>query len=385
MPGLHQALRRFFAGHRLSADTSLALSDGYVAQVASGGAECGRQRSTDGVDGLIIYESEIQRMNAELPEDCRLTAIYPTEGTMVAEYRLSLLTGATAAEQRTFDTLWQWLFSEPVQKRIREATGRRPGNPAVVSAQNAIPVPQLRYPTDPKALSRLIDAYRAQIRTPSRMVFVLDVSGSMEQNMSQLRNALINLTGTDENDPATYFNFLPGERVDFVPFSNGAQTPREFTLPDAETGPTLTAIQDYARKDLKAAGYTAMYDALQSAHALVRPWLAEADDGASTSIVLFSDGQNTCGANYSQYLDFRAGLSERERAVPIYTIAFDSGDQSTTPCDRYTPDPGPASVAGATQWERELRAVAEQSGGQLFTAGRDIPLYTVFWSIRGYQ
>ncbi|MDP9795411.1 Ca-activated chloride channel family protein [Catenuloplanes nepalensis] len=385
VPGLRLDLRRFFAGHRLSADTSAVLSDAYVAQVESGGDECGRSNRTDGVDGLLIYESEVARMNGVLPEDCRLKAIYPTEGTMIAEYRLSLLSGATDEEQRTFDELWQWLFSPDVQQRIQERTGRRPGNPDVTTEQTAIPSPQLRYPTDPRALSRLIDEYQAEIRTPSRMVFVLDVSGSMDKNMPQLRNALVNLTGTDPNDPATYFNFLPGERVDFVPFSDRAQPPRRFVLPEGDTTRTLTEIQEYATKDLRPQGYTAMYDALRSAHELTRPWLTDGTGGASTSIVLFSDGQNTCGTNYGQYMDYRRGLSEAERSVPIYTIAFDSGDQGTDRCGAYTPDAGPDDVPGDTQWERELRSVAEESGGELFTTGKDEPLYPVFWSIRGYQ
>lgn len=393
IPAIQPALRRFFAGHRLTADTSRVLSDSYVAQVGSGGADCGRKDSPEGVDGLIIYESEVRRMAATLPEDCRLTAVYPSEGTIIAEYRLSLLRGTGAAQQHTFDRLWRWLFTPETQTRIRDLTGRRPGNPAVAPDLGALPVPQLRYPTDPDVLRKLVDRYREQVRPPSRMVFVLDVSDSMDTNMPLLRQALAGLTGSDPDDPTTYFSFLPGERVDFVPFTSQAQPPRRFVLPAGEsTAPTLASIRTYAQKDLKARGNTAMYDALERAHQLVRPWLAEpvaaGAPAPATSIVLFSDGQNNCGADYTDYLKFRAGLSARERAVPVHTIAFDSGPQGSGSCAGYTGDTGPAAdprYPGESQWRRELRAVAERSHGQLFVPARDTPLYSIFWSIRGYQ
>jgi Ca-activated chloride channel homolog len=384
IPHLQPYLRRFFTGHHLRADTSRVLSDGYVAQVETGGPECGRKASPEGVDGLIIYESEVRRMAATLPEACRLTAIYPAEGTIIAEYRLSLLRGATAEEQDTFDRLWRWLFKPSTQERIRESTARRPGNPDVASDPSAPPVPQLRYPTDPEVLRKLVDRYREEVRPPSRMVFVLDVSGSMDTNMPLLRQALIGLTGSDPDDPTTYFSFLPGERVDFVPFNSRAQPSKRFVLPaDESTTPTLKAIQTYARTELRAQGNTAMYDALERAHELVRAGLQPQD----TSIVLFSDGQNNCGANYGDYVEFRAGLSAAEKSVRIYTIAFDSGEQNSSSCPGYTADSGPPVTNGdkESQWERELRTIAEQSHGQLFVPGRDAPLYSIFWSIRGYQ
>ncbi|MBL7255799.1 vWA domain-containing protein [Paractinoplanes lichenicola] len=392
LPRLQPYLRRFFTGHHLAADTSRVLSDSYVTQVGTGGDECGRKASPEGVDGLVIYESEVRRMSQTLPEACRLTAIYPSEGTIIAEYRLSLLRGATARDQDTFDRLWRWLFTPATQERIRESTSRRPGNPEVTADPATPPVPQLRYPTDPEVLRSLVDRYREQVRPPARMVFVLDVSGSMDTNMPLLRQALIGLTGSDPDDPTTYFSFLAGERVDFVPFNSKAQPAKRFVLPaDESTTPTLKAIQAYARTDLRAQGNTAMYDALERAHELVRPGLK----AQSTSIVLFSDGQNNCGANYGDYVKFRQKLSPAERSVRIYTIAFDSGEQNSSSCAGYTPDqgpaPGPAGLNGSTnnanesQWERELRVIAEQTRGQLFVPGRDTPLYSIFWSIRGYQ
>ncbi|WP_433360860.1 VWA domain-containing protein [Actinoplanes sp. CA-142083] len=392
IPRVQPQLRRFFNGHRLAADTSRVLSDAYVKQVDSGGSECGRKDSPEGVDGLIIYESEVRRMSATLPEDCRLTAVYPTEGTIIAEYRLSLLRNATAEKQQIFDRLWRWMFTPDTQRRIAEVTGRRPGNPSATTDVGALPVPQLRYPTDPEVLRKLVDGYREEVRPPSRMVFVLDVSGSMDTNMPLLRQALVGLTGSNPDDPTTYFSFLPGERVDFVPFNSRALPAKQFVLPaDENITPMLQSIQTYARTGLRAQGNTAMYDALERAHALVRPWVAPVTGDEvqpSTSIVLFSDGQNNCGANYSDYVKFRTALSPAERAVPIYTIAFNSGEQGSSNCAGYVADAGPAPDGknhNDSQWERELRSIADQSHGQLFVPGKDTPLYRIFWSIRGYQ
>jgi Ca-activated chloride channel family protein len=388
VPGRLQQLRAFFVGNRLKAESSRWLADRYLEQFKPGQA-CSRSAQADGVDGLFTYESEVLRLQSERPEGC-LVPVYPAEGTIVADYRLTLLQGATGLTRGTFEDLWHWLYSEPIQRLIEQQTRRRPGNPHVEEDRGATPVAQLRYPTDPAVVKRLIDVYREELRSPSRMVFVLDVSGSMRDSMPVLRDAFVRLTGSDPADPSTYFSFMPGERVELLPFESKPGTPRLFVLPTTDTGPVLAAIRGYAQ-DLKVGQETALYASLEQALRTTQQWLAEpvaaGEPAPHTSIVVFSDGQNTCGPNYTDYQAFRRdSLSDAGQKVPIYTIVFgdrDSGGQ----CPDYRPDSGPPADPnhpGETQWQRELRVIAEQSGGLSFPANAD-DLYQVFWSIRGYQ
>jgi Ca-activated chloride channel family protein len=408
LPGRRHQLRGFLVGNRLSAESSRWLSDAYLAQVAHP-RNCAR--APQGIDGLFIYESEVLRLAAQEPEGC-LVAIYPDEGAIVADYRLTLLRGASERTQATFEDLWRWLYSEDVQKSIVKLTMRRPGNPEVTATNPALTraFAQLRFPTDPTVIRSLSDLYRGEVRPPSRMVFVLDTSGSMGPSMRLLKDALTRLTGSDPNDPTTYFGFLPGERVVFMPFSTTPGPEQRFELPATDTTPTLAAIQKYAQ-GLEATGWTAMYDALEKAHEITGPWLAEqvpiGEPAPHTSIVVFSDGQNTCGSSYDSYQVLRSKLPAAAGAVPIYTIAFGSGDGDQTGCQEgYQPGPDPVDprhprYPTETRWDYELRLLAQNSGGACFVARGDTAqsqqdergcflapvdeLYEVFWRIRGFQ
>jgi len=204
--------------------------------------------------------------------------------------------------------------------------------------------------------------------------------------------ALKSLTGSDPADPSTYYSFMPGERVVMLPFDSRPGTPKEFLLPTSGgTELVLATIRTYV-EGLRAGQETALYDSLEAALRITEKWLKEplpaGQPAPHTSIVVFSDGRNTCGDNYLRYQSFRRGaLTAAGRAVPIYTIVFgnqDSGGQ----CPDYQPDSGPPADTtnhpNETQWQRELRVVAEQSGGLSFPATNK-DLYEKFWNIRGYQ
>ena len=420
LDGLRATLQRFLFGDRLRADSSRQLSDAYLAQFPKG-LTCQQMvdQRPQAAYGLFTYESEIRRMQKGQPEGC-LTPVYPAEGVLVADYRMNLLKDRPEEVRSAFRRLWGWLYSPGTQQRIVRDTFRRPGNPQVTTAGPA-PVAQLRFPADPAVVSKLIELYTHNLRLPSRMVFVLDVSGSMEgQKLARLKGALKALTGTDRQKPSTYFSFLPGEDVVFLPFATTVGPEQRFELPrSGDTGPVLAAISRYV-EGLQVRDDTSLYAAVERAYQVVRDrhWLgAPAGQPESpVSIVVLSDGENTCGANYADYQRFRQKLSADEQRVRVHTIAFHGEDASgsgTGTCPGYRPGTGATQAPrpGESAWDRDLRVVAEQTGGHAFTAdiaqddaagsggssggsggsggssgdGKALTLYDAFWRIRGFQ
>ena len=115
------------------------------------------------------------------------------------------------------------------------------------------------------------------------------------------------------------------------------------------------ALREALREAMKPSGGTATGDALAASLAML-----EAQKGAGAkrppgAIVLLSDGESTSGR------DPLAVAEEAARAgVPVYTVALGTPD-GTLPDGRPVP-PDTAS----------LRAIAERSGGEAFTA-QDAP------------
>jgi Ca-activated chloride channel family protein len=387
VPALAPALREFFTGNVLQDESSRWLSNEYQRRVSR--RDCDPDQSAparpdDRVDGLFTYESELLRLRDD--ESVCLDLVYPVEGAVMADYRLTMLDGASDATRDTFDDLVDWLLTEEVQERIADETKRRPGSPTLPPSDLAFPpVAQIRFPTDPAVVKRLVELYRAQARPPSQMVFVLDTSGSMKPRMPKLRHALSELAGSDPNSPRTFYSFSPGERVVLLPFATEPGTPRQFVLPSTDARPVLTKIQQYVRTELKAGGKTATYSAVAEAYQIAQRWLAEAPAGAqrNTSIVLLTDGQTTCGKTLAEFEQFQSRLPVPVSTVPVHVIMFGAGEQAQPKWCEGQPPPAPSGGLrpGKTQWESEMNELARRTGGTLFDARVD-ELYKVFWSVR---
>jgi Ca-activated chloride channel homolog len=171
VPALAPALREFFTGDVLQDDSSRWLSREYQRRVSR--PDCGldqpaRARPGSRLDGLFTYESELLRLNDD--KSVCLELVYPLEGAVVADYRLTMLDGASAATRDTFADLVDWLLTKPVQEQIAVMTKRRPGSPeaSLPSGLAFPPVAQIRLPTDPAVVKRLVELYRERARPPSQ-------------------------------------------------------------------------------------------------------------------------------------------------------------------------------------------------------------------------
>ncbi|ALG07413.1 substrate-binding domain-containing protein [Kibdelosporangium phytohabitans] len=339
-------LTRFFSAQALSAGSSGWLSEAY--QRRATGADAGEK-----VDGLVNYESVLLSMNAEgkLPQP--LSLVYPSDGVISADYPFTLLSDAADDARSAHQRLTDHLRTPDVQRRIMDQTRRRPAIPGVeLSGQfTQRDLVELPFPAGADAVDALLSAYFNKIRRPSRTLYVLDTSGSMQgDRIEALRSALIALTGADGSLLGKYRGFRGREELTLLPFSGAPAAPVTFLVPDTDPQPELDRIKAFAGA-LKATGGTAIYDSLTRGYQL----LGRPDPAKFTSIVLMTDGQNTNG---SPYASFQA--AGRDAKIPVFTVLFGESSQD------------------------EMNKVAALTGGKVFDA-RSTPLAKVFQEIRGYQ
>ncbi len=319
-------LKEFFQGQQLTSGSSGWLAAAY------------ERRGT--VDALLNYESVLKGIPG-------LTVIRPKDGVVTADYPLSSLTATDATTREDVRRLTEALRTPEIQREITERTHRRPVVAAVPPAPglDATRRRELPFPGSRSVADGLLDSYENELRRPSRTVYVLDTSGSMEgDRLAGLKDALADLTG----------DFRDREEVTLMPFGSGVKSVRTHVVDPADPQAGLDAI----RKDteaLTAEGDTAIYTSLEKAYEHL-----DAGRDTFTSVVLMTDGENTAGAKAAEFDDFYAGLGAAQRETPVFPILFGDSDRS------------------------ELEHIAELTGGRLFDARKGL-LDGAFEEIRGYQ
>ncbi|MFE9359078.1 substrate-binding domain-containing protein [Streptomyces olivaceoviridis] len=319
-------LKEFFRGQKLTSGSSGWLATAY------------RRRGT--VDALLNYESVLKGIPG-------LTVIRPRDGVVTADYPFSSLASTDARTREDVRKVTADLRTDAVQKLITDTTRRRPVVPSVRPAagldtgrRRELPFPGSRSVAD-----GLLDSYENELRRPSRTVYVLDTSGSMEgDRLSALKKALTGLTG----------DFRDREEVTLMPFGSNVKSVRTHVVDPKDPGAGLAAI----RRDtdaLGADGGTAVYTSLEQAYDHLGT-----DRDTFTSIVLMTDGENTAGAEAGDFDGFYRALGRDRRDIPVFPILF--GDSSRS----------------------ELQHIADLTGGRLFDA-RQGSLDGAFEEIRGYQ
>ncbi|ADP80254.1 vWA domain-containing protein [Pseudofrankia inefficax] len=342
------ALKSFFSGQVLTAGSSGWLTDAFVkAAPASVGA-------------MINYESvllSLQRSGAAGP----LTIIRPSDGVITADYPMALLADNRRDE---YTRVVNWLRSPQVQRRLQDQTSRRPAVPGVPldSRFGTRALAELPFPATEQVADQLLAAYLDQYRRPTRAIYVLDTSGSMEgPRLAALQQALTGLTGADDSLSGRFARFRAREQVTIITFNDKVTATRQFTVSDPTPGSAdLKAISDYGAA-LRAGGNTAIYSALDAAYTTAAAGM-KADPSALTSIVLMTDGENNRGLDSAGFL---ARYNTRPPDVRgVRTFAVDFGD---------------ADRAALTQ-------IATSTGGAVFDAtAPGVSLSDVFREIRGYQ
>jgi Ca-activated chloride channel homolog len=344
------ALKAFFQGQRMTAGSSGWLADAYAVDPTK-------------VDGIINYESVILSLNASGKLSEPLVPVYPKEGIITADYPLMLLNSSKRAE---YDRLVAYLRSTAFQTTLSAATLRRPVN---AESQAAASIPErtlieLPFPGQPQVINGLLDAFLADVRVPATSRYVLDLSGSMDEDgrIDQLKAAMYTLAGSDAGSLSSrYARFQNRERIGVIPFNREPMTTLKFDMGTsaAENRATLGSIKA-AVQGMQADGGTAIYDSVQRA----MTELAEEKRLDKTpryyTIVLMTDGENTDGMDLSDLLRWREMQDDAVKSIRLFPIVFGNADAD------------------------EMKSLAEATGGKAFDA-KTGSLAKVFKDIRGYQ
>jgi Ca-activated chloride channel family protein len=318
-------MKEFFRGQQLTSGSSGWLAGAYA-------------RRGD-VDALLNYESVLEGFK-------NLTLIRPKDGVVTADYPLSSLASTGPATREDVRRVTEALRTDAVQRLITDHTHRRPVVASVPPAAGLDTTRrrELPFPGSRSVADGLLDAYENELRRPSRTVYVLDTSGSMEgERLDRLKKALTALTS----------DFRDREEVTLMPFGSAVKSVRTHVVSPSDPERGLAAI----RRDtghLRAEGETAIYTSLEKAY----DHLGTGED-TFTSIVLMTDGENTAGAEAADFDAFYRGLSGDRRDTPVFPILFGDSDRA------------------------ELEHIAELTGGRLFDGQGSLD--GAFEEIRGYQ
>ncbi|MFK4098870.1 substrate-binding domain-containing protein [Streptomyces sp. NPDC019531] len=319
-------LKEFFKGQKLTSGSSGWLAAAY-------------DRRGD-VDALLNYESVLKG----IPD---LTVIRPRDGVITADYPLTSLKSTSAQTREGVRRVTEDLRTEKIQRLITERTHRRPvvASVAPASGLDTTRRRELPFPGTRSVADGLLDSYENELRRPSRTVYVLDTSGSMDgDRLSRLKTALTDLTG----------DFREREEVTLMPFGSEVKDVRTHVVDPADPRTGLDAIREDT-SGLSADGDTAIYTSLEKAYDHLG-----ADRDTFTSIVLMTDGENTAGAKAEDFDAFYSRLGQEAKDIPVFPILFGDSDRS------------------------ELAHIADLTGGRLFDAQQG-SLDGAFEEIRGYQ
>lgn len=322
-------LSRFARGQALTSGSSGWLMEAYA-------------NDPDVVDGVFNYESLVLQQDG-------LVEVIPQDGVITADYPLTLLSGRGEEAEGAYRALVDYLRRDDVQARIAEETLRRTDATSADTAAAAFEIP---FPNRVETVRALLDSWVSEVRKPANMVFQIDTSGSMEgERLAGLRSALLSLTQTDADGTTSLLTFRPRETVRFVEFASGVKSEEQLTV--GEDG-DLSGVTSYVG-GLSAEGNTAIYSTLE--HSLEAAAETRDEDNV-TSVVLFTDGENTEGPGIEEFELWYEATPEVQ-GIPVYAILF-----------------GETSRA-------EMERLAEVTGGRVFDAG-DGDLTAAFKEIRGY-
>ncbi|OIJ25073.1 VWA domain-containing protein [Nocardioides luteus] len=337
------------------------LFSGQLGRAASSGwlSDTFREKPS-AYDAIFNYESELLALAKQVQD---LDIVYPSDGTTEATYPLTLV---DPEKQKAYEAAVAWLRTAEVQEELSATSGRRPGR-ASVAASPGVPdndVKTLPLPDDLGTIDELIFTYFDEFAPKTRTTYLLDTSASMDEiKMNQLRRAFEGLAGDDTSISGQFKRFRKGERISVYTYADKARPLGSVVVRDQpERDQALDNLIDRVG-ELAGHGGTAYYDAIDAAYADLA---ASPEEGATTSIVLMTDGEQNGGQSYAQLMTTYES-AYRDLGVPLYVVLV--GEAATS---------DDASID-------QLVGFAEHTGGREVVAEDAADLRKIFQEIRDYQ
>lgn len=309
----------------------------------------GRGDAMGYMSAIAIEEKQLWDYNRQATRQVPLAAIYPSEGTLVADHPYVVLRAPWVDEtkRRAAALFLAYLQAPERQQRFRtegyrDHEGR--GGPDLSSQWGVLPIGPARVLPAPSAEALAeIEASWKDVRKRARVLMVLDVSGSMSGQKLELMK---------RGATAALDLFLDDDELALWSFGSG--TDEVATM--GPVGSRRTALSQ-AISGLIAAGGTRLYDATREA---VRQLASSVDHHRISAVVVLTDGVNTTGSPDLEALLRDLRLATAETRVRAFTIAYG------TDADR--------SI---------LQRIAEATRGASYDASNPASIETVFEEVIG--
>ena len=273
------------------------------------------------------------------PPNVPLVAIYPKEGTFIADHPYAVLKApwVDAPKRAAAAAFLAYLRSPPVQRiwqdhHFRDAYDRL--GPGATIAEGVIPSQPSRVFQPPSAkITNAILSSWSQLRKTANVLCLVDVSGSMGGKLPG--SAQTKLDAAEQAAVASLKLFTDRDEVGLWSFAGGVRGKQDYH-PLVSIGPMSAAFGGHPRREaldsalrsLHAGGNTGLYNTLGAAYATVRSRY-QAD--RINAVVVLTDGRNDAQGG----LDM-AGLLALIRhdagghVIPVITIAYGpDADQAT--------------------------------------------------------
>ncbi|MFF5624846.1 substrate-binding domain-containing protein [Microbacterium sp. NPDC012755] len=304
-----------------------------------------------------------------VPPKTKLVAVYPAGGSMWSDNPVTVL-GAdwVTPEQRTAGEAFAAFLQTTEAQKILPTYGFRPldesvplgklftANYGVDPDQPAVTLPK----PDVDVISTAIDQW-TQVRKPSSVLELIDISGSMDDPIGDGRSRL---DGAIQGAQTTLDHFRPTDEVGVWAFTtgissdagDGIQVLRDVTALGADGEKLDSSLDDlhYAQRN-----GTPLYDAILTAYEAMSK---RAEPGRINAIVVLSDGEDTDSTTSLDSLIAKIGKSTKEGGsdapVRIFPIAYGEGADTSA-----------------------LQRIADATGGQLFDASNAERIDLVFASV----
>lgn len=255
-----------------------------------------------------------------------LVAIYPADGTLVADHPyVPLRAPWVDGPKQTAADMFLAFLQQPDQQRLfldagfRDHAGKAGGLAGPATGTTTAGPPIVDRPPSPAVLLHIERAWQ-QLRKPARILFVLDVSGSMDDaNKIGLMKAATRkaLTLLGDTDQAGLWIFPNPDRT----------APYKQLAPVSPMGGKRAEL-DSEVAGLVSAGGTPLYAAVSAAAIVMK---GSADTSHINAIVLLTDGQDTGKSiGLDGLLQQLGDQAAADTGVRVFTIAYGADADGAT-------------------------------------------------------
>lgn len=265
------------------------------------------------------------------PPKVPLVAIYPKEGTFVADHPFAVLSEpwVTPAKRAAAQAFADYLRSAPVQKRwqdnhFRDAAGRPADG---LSAEDGVLPAEPRAvlePPAPAVTAAILDSW-SQLRKTASVINLVDVSGSMLERLPGSKST--KLDAAKKAATTSLDLFTDRDEVGLWSFSGGKRGVVDHHQlvgvgPMAESlgGASRRVVLAKQLAALKAQGDTGLYNSIDAAY---RALLARYRQDRINALVVITDGRNDAevGLSLQGLLDSMSGI-DPGHTIRVITIAY---------------------------------------------------------------